>query len=51
VGQPLAVLNPNSAMFKTFTNPVPDASEGWRRADIGAANGQGNARSVALVGA
>jgi CubicO group peptidase (beta-lactamase class C family) len=49
----LAALDPNGAMFKTFTNPMPDASaswsDGWRQADIGAANGHGNARSVARV--
>ncbi|MGZ4705516.1 MAG: serine hydrolase domain-containing protein [Acidimicrobiales bacterium] len=49
----LADLDPDSAMFKTFSGPAPDASvantEGWRRADIGAANGHGNARSVARI--
>jgi hypothetical protein len=40
--------------FKTWTNPPnvpPEASwtEGWRRADIGAANGHGNARSLASL--
>jgi CubicO group peptidase (beta-lactamase class C family) len=49
----LTALDPNGAMFKTFTNPIPDASaswsDGWRQADIGAANGHGNARSVARV--
>jgi CubicO group peptidase (beta-lactamase class C family) len=45
-------LDPNSVAFKTWTNPPmspwPECSwtEGWRRADIGAANGHGNARSV-----
>src|SRR5262249_49696592 len=38
---------------KTFTGPIPSADDantpGWRRADIGAANGHGNARSVARV--
>ncbi len=38
---------------KTFLNPLLDASAAhnawWRRAEIPAANGQGNARSVALV--
>lgn len=46
-----AALDPDSVMIKTFTGPAPDASiantEAWRRADIGAANGHGNARSVA----
>ena len=46
-------LDPDSVLVKTFTGPLPDAStsstEAWRRADIGAANGHGNARSVARV--
>lgn len=47
-----AVADPNSVAFKTWTNPpgvLPERSwtEGWRRADIGAANGHGNARSLA----
>ncbi len=46
-------LDPNSVAFKTWTNPTmpPDYrwTEGWRRADIGAANGHGNARSVARL--
>ena len=47
-------LDPNSVAFKTWTNPTmpgPEYSwtEGWRRADIGAANGHGNARSVARL--
>jgi CubicO group peptidase (beta-lactamase class C family) len=47
-------LVPNSVAFKTWTNP-PDVpperswTEGWRRADIGAGNGHGNARSVARL--
>jgi CubicO group peptidase (beta-lactamase class C family) len=49
----LATLDPDSVMVKTFTGPAPEASvantEGWRRADIGAANGHGNARSVARI--
>jgi len=49
----MTTLDPDSVMFKTFTGPAPDASvantEGWRRADIGAANGHGNARSVARI--
>jgi CubicO group peptidase (beta-lactamase class C family) len=40
-------------MLKTFMNPLIDATlahhEWWRRAEIPAANGQGNARSVAAV--
>ena len=47
-------LDPNSVAFKTWTNPTmpgPEYSwtEGWRRADIGAANGHGNARSAARL--
>ncbi|MBM4072293.1 MAG: beta-lactamase family protein [Planctomycetes bacterium] len=47
-------LDPTSVAFKTWTNPTmpgPDYhwTEGWRRADIGAANGHGNARSVARL--
>ena len=43
----------DSVMIKTFTGPAPDAAtswtDGWRAADIGAANGHGNARSVARI--
>ncbi len=43
-------FDPNSVAFKTWTNPTmrPESSwtEGWRGADIGAANGHGNARSL-----
>src|SRR5439155_511175 len=48
-------LDPNSVAFKTWTNPtMPPGmkwrwTEGWRRADIGAANGHGNARSAARL--
>jgi CubicO group peptidase (beta-lactamase class C family) len=46
-------LDPKSGAFKTWTNPSapPESSwtEGWRRADIGAGNGHGNARSVARL--
>ncbi len=49
----LSLLDPQGAMFKTFTGPAPQASDswtpGWRQADIGAANGHGNARSVARI--
>jgi CubicO group peptidase (beta-lactamase class C family) len=48
-----AKLDPDSPMFKTFTGPAIDASESWkaewRQAEIGAANGHGNARSVARI--
>ena len=46
-------LDPNSVAFKTWTNPTTPLesswTEGWRRADIGAANGHGNARSAARL--
>ncbi|MBI1311310.1 serine hydrolase [bacterium] len=46
-------LDPNSLTFKTLTGPTSSAelswTERWRRADIGAANGHGNARSVARI--
>jgi len=46
-------IDMDSPAVKTLTGPFVDAaaanSEGWRRADIGAANGQGNARSVARI--
>jgi CubicO group peptidase (beta-lactamase class C family) len=49
----LAALGPDSPVVKTFTGPAVNAAEantpGWRRADIGAANGHGNARSVARI--
>ena len=49
----LATLDPASPAFRTFTGPMVPAEEantpGWRRADIGAANGHGNARSVARI--
>jgi CubicO group peptidase (beta-lactamase class C family) len=48
-----STLDPASPVYKTFTGPVADAAAAntpdWRRADIGAANGHGNARSVARV--
>lgn len=48
-----STLDPASPVFRTFTGPVPDAgaanTAAWRAADIGAANGHGNARSVARV--
>ena len=49
----LAALDPDSPTVRTFTGPVADAAVAntpdWRRADIGAANGHGNARSVARM--
>ncbi|HTT53626.1 MAG TPA: serine hydrolase domain-containing protein [Streptosporangiaceae bacterium] len=49
----LAAIDPASPAYKTFTGPVVDPGQAntaaWRRADIGASNGHGNARSVARV--
>jgi CubicO group peptidase (beta-lactamase class C family) len=49
----LAAIDPTGPAVKTFTGPAIDVaaanSEAWRRADIGAANGHGNARSVARI--
>jgi CubicO group peptidase (beta-lactamase class C family) len=49
----LEALGPDSPSVKTFTGPPPDAAAAntaaWRLADIGAANGHGNARSVARI--
>ncbi len=49
----LANLDPESVMYKTFTGPAADPTVAWtpewRRAEIGAANGHGNARSVARI--
>jgi CubicO group peptidase (beta-lactamase class C family) len=49
----LTALDPEMVVVKTFTGPVASvqavATPEWRQADIGAANGHGNARSVALA--
>ena len=49
----MATMDPDSVLIKTFTGPAPDATESWtpewRQATIGAANGHGNARSVARI--
>jgi CubicO group peptidase (beta-lactamase class C family) len=46
-------LGLDSPAVKTLTGPLADASNAntaaWRQADIGAANGHGNARSVARI--
>jgi CubicO group peptidase (beta-lactamase class C family) len=48
-------LDPSGPAYKTFTGPDMEGNierswtEPWRRADIGAANGHGNARSVARI--
>jgi CubicO group peptidase (beta-lactamase class C family) len=49
---PLDALPKDGAMFKTFSAPPMVGAEvahtaAWRRADIGGANGHGNARSLA----
>jgi hypothetical protein len=50
-----SLLDPNSVAFKTLTGPPLDANielsrtDRWRLADIGAADGHGNARSVVRV--
>jgi len=49
----MSLLDPNMVVVKTFTGPAPGAeaswTKEWRQADIGAANGHGNARSIALA--
>jgi len=49
----LDAIDTDSPMYKTFTGLPVDANyaltDEWRAADIGAANGHGNARSVARV--
>lgn len=46
-------IDPDSVAIKTFTGPAPEAeiahTAEWRAATIGAANGHGNARSVAKI--
>src|SRR5262249_47847244 len=50
---PVGDVDPASVAFRTLANPLLDArvawTEDWRRAEIPAANGHGNARSVATV--
>ena len=49
----LEAMAPSDIALRALSNPVLDATwtynEWWRRAEIPAANGQGNARSVATV--
>jgi CubicO group peptidase (beta-lactamase class C family) len=49
----MSTLDPQSPMYKTFTGPAFGAetanTAGWRQAEIGAANGHGNARSIARI--
>ncbi len=48
-----STFGPDHPMVKTLTGPPLDATaawtDGWKRAEIGAANGHGNARSVARI--
>jgi len=50
---PEGVIDLTSPAIKTFTGPAPSAATSWeapwRKAEIGAANGHGNARSVAKI--
>ena len=45
-----AIADPDSIAARTFKNPAVDAAQamddGWRKAEIPAANGHGNARSI-----
>jgi len=49
----LATMDPASPVVRTLSGPAVDANSAnaaaWRAADIGAANGHGNARSVARM--
>ena len=49
----LSTAEPGSIAYRTFSNPIPEAraswTDAWRRAEIPAAGGQGNARSVATI--
>jgi CubicO group peptidase (beta-lactamase class C family) len=53
VGTALGEVDPDSILVRTLTNPPLLAewswTDAWRRAEIPAANGHGNARSVARV--
>jgi CubicO group peptidase (beta-lactamase class C family) len=53
LGDLFADADPTSVAFRTMSNPVMDAAqswdEAWRRAEIPAGGGIGNARSVATV--
>jgi CubicO group peptidase (beta-lactamase class C family) len=50
---PLEPVDPTEIAMRMFSNPPPNAewswTEPWRRAEIPAANGHGNARSVAAI--
>ncbi|KAF2028609.1 beta-lactamase [Setomelanomma holmii] len=50
---PPAAMDPSSVPIRSMANPLVKAeiagNEGWRRAEVGAANGHGNARSIARM--
>lgn len=50
---PMGEVDPSSIMMRTLGNPLLDArmawTDAWRRAEVPAANGHGNARSVATA--
>ena len=52
-GIDVSAIPTDTVAFRTLSNPALDAraswTEAWRRADLGACNGHGNARSVASV--
>ncbi len=49
----LGAVDPQSIAVRTFANPIMDATQSWetkwRRCESAAANGHGNARSLALL--
>jgi CubicO group peptidase (beta-lactamase class C family) len=49
----LGAVDPQSIAVRTFANPIMNAAQswetGWRRCESAAANGHGNARSLALL--
>jgi CubicO group peptidase (beta-lactamase class C family) len=49
----LGAVDPQSIAVRTFSNPIMNAAQawetGWRRCESAAANGHGNARSLALL--
>ncbi|MGP4000816.1 serine hydrolase domain-containing protein [Streptomyces sp. 8N706] len=49
----VAALDPSGPMYRTMVGPLPDPeaanTPAWRRADLPALNGHGNARSVARI--
>ncbi|WP_127784109.1 serine hydrolase domain-containing protein [Rhodococcus sp. X156] len=53
LGLDYSTIDPSSVMIRTFTGPVADAraswTDAWRTAEIGGANGHGNARALARI--